>query len=99
MSHTNVIIFADKDSSRAVVKDLLSESTPSIFKFTKADGSVRELRGTTNPNIMPEDALTDSSGDREPNDNVQVVYDLEVNGWRAFRWDRLISIETSNHRA
>ena len=55
--------------------------------FTKADGSQRVLRGTTDLSFVP--ASKHPKGEGRQNADVQPVFDLDVGEWRSFRWDRV----------
>ena len=56
-----------------------------IVHFTKVDGTAREMRCTTNPGFFP--SLPESKKERTVNEDVSVVWDLDVDGWRSFRND------------
>jgi len=62
-------------------------------KFTKVNGEERTMVCTLNDGIVPpatkEDPLTQKKV-RAINEEVQVVYDVEKDGWRSFRWDSLV---------
>jgi WYL_2, Sm-like SH3 beta-barrel fold len=58
--------------------------------FTKSDGSVRHMRATLNPALIPPQNFS-SRTDAQPQ-QVQVVWDTQAQSWRSFRWDRLIQI-------
>lgn len=62
-------------------------------KFTKVNGEERTMVCTLNDDIVPpatkEDPLTQKKV-RAINEEVQVVYDVEKDGWRSFRWDSLV---------
>lgn len=62
-------------------------------KFTKVNGEERTMVCTLNDEIVPpatkEDPLTQKKV-RAVNEEVQVVYDVEKDGWRSFRWDNLV---------
>ena len=53
------------------------------FSYTKADGSTRQARGTTNPELIPEDARAVNPRNTETSEQVD-YYDLDKNGWRRF---------------
>lgn len=55
------------------------------FTYTKTDGSVRPARGTLSNLYIPEDKLP--AGTMEYSDNVVRYYDIDSDGWRAFRKD------------
>lgn len=79
--------------------EALNDGTARI-KFEKADGSIRELYGTRNGDLIPE-AFTPTLNEglnraeaRAANENVVTVFDLEANGWRSFRKDKFLSFKT-----
>lgn len=56
--------------------------------FTKADGSTRVMDATLAPYLLPE--ATQRSNHT---DETLIVYDLDAEGWRSFRLDRLTGVE------
>jgi hypothetical protein len=62
------------------------------FSFTKTDGTVREMRATLSPTLVPPSPVKESTVERKPNTdpNLFKVWDLDAKGWRSFRFDRLI---------
>jgi hypothetical protein len=61
---------------------------PVNVTFTKADGSRREMRATTNTNLF----TYESRGGNVPEpQGVIRVWDLDKNEWRSIREDRVIS--------
>jgi hypothetical protein len=66
------------------LKAALTESIVQVT-FTKKDGTVREMRCT----LMPEYAVYGDTKEsqRRVNEEVQPVFDLDVQQWRSFRWD------------
>lgn len=61
------------------------------FRYTKADGTVRSARGTTNLSLMPTAAAATVSGQiNESNSSKVTYYDLDKNGWRSFTRANLI---------
>ena len=76
-----------------MLKELLSTSICQV-KFTKANGEVRDMRCTLAGELIPEEArpkpLAEGAEPRKVNEDVQPVYDLDAQGWRAFRWDSII---------
>jgi len=69
------------------VKDMLRAGEVTI-EFEKADGTMRPMRATLKESLLPEVPAT-TNRTRKPNDDVLAVFDVRVNGWRSFRWDRL----------
>ena len=58
----------------------------SMFRIHKADGSVREVIATLAVHLIPE---TKTNNQKNTKGNL-VVYDLENEGWRTVKFDRLI---------
>lgn len=76
-------------SDESALKDLLKKGEV-IVTFTKADGSNRVMKCTTNASLMPALPATEAQGDtkkRKAYVGVQAVYDLEAGGFRSFRFD------------
>lgn len=61
------------------------------FEFTKKDGTVRKMNGTLNYDLIDPSDRPSGNDTRKENLDVQVVYDLDVKGWRSFRWDSLVA--------
>jgi hypothetical protein len=76
-----------------MLKELLQESTCNV-KFTKVDGTERELICTLNPDILKETVFSDSHKRKTPEETgVLPVYLPQSNEWRSFKIDNVISIE------
>jgi len=87
------------------VKSLLHVTEVSV-EFTKADGTVREMRCTLDLARVPQDKLP--KGDvpvehllkeskkprKEPDPHSLRVFDLDKKEWRSFRFDRLRKVST-----
>lgn len=63
-----------------------------VLQFKLNGGMFREMVCTLNPDLIP--ALNIDSHPGPPHEFLQVAWDLEKNDWRAFRWERLISVTT-----
>ena len=50
------------------------------FKFTKLNGEIREAKGTTNGNLIPEEYRSNSTS--KQSDKVLTYFDFTVNGYR-----------------
>ena len=61
----------------------LLESSPVEVTFTKKDGTERIMKCTLQEEYLPETV----GGERKKNEDSLAVYDLDVEGWRSFRWD------------
>jgi hypothetical protein len=85
------------------VKSLLHVTEVNV-EFTKADGTVREMRCTLNPDKLPPppvptgpvDGIVKESKQRKAPDPESIrVFDLDKNEWRSFRFDRLQKVGAS----
>lgn len=81
---------------RTWVKDLL-HTTEVRLTFTKADGTIRTMRCTLDPLKLPPQSapviITNETRRRkEPDQETARVFDLDLQQWRSFRFDRLRNI-------
>ena len=92
---------AADDVSKMVMRDwiksLLQVSTITV-QFTKADGTVRDMQCTLNPEQLPDivttgpvdGIVTESAKPRKaPDPHSLRVFDVEKQEWRSFRFDRV----------
>lgn len=57
-----------------------------VVNFTKKNGDPRTMICTLKRSLIPQDQIPEGSHPhRQPNPDVQVVFDLEVGAWRSFR--------------
>jgi hypothetical protein len=64
-----------------------------VIEFTKVNGDYRKMTCTLSKDIIPPATKTDPITEekvRKVNPEVCVVYDVAAQGWRSFRWDRII---------
>ena len=59
-----------------------------LVTFTKANGDERVMECTLAEYLLPETTQPSSN-----NEDVCVVFDLEANAWRSFRYDCVTSVE------
>lgn len=74
-----------------MVNFILASQAASV-KFTKIDGTVREMNATLSPAIVPPTVVVEGRAERKVNPDVRTVYDVDAKAWKSFRWDSLISI-------
>jgi hypothetical protein len=72
---------------RSSVRTLLHEGVVDV-SFTKKDGTDRLMKCTLNLNKIPKEFTPKGTG-QKMNDESIAVFDVEVNGWRSFRWESL----------
>lgn len=101
------------DTERAVLRDWvrsLAQKQEITVTFVKADGSIRDMRCTLNPDLIPavssakdNSAATKNTGSvdgivrevkirKQPDEHSIRVFDLDLQQWRSFRFDRLQKI-------
>ena len=73
------------------LKETLANGVATVT-FEKLDGSLREMRCTTNPDLMPKQLLREEGNKRTTPDGLAVVWDLDLGEWRSFRIDRVKSV-------
>jgi len=79
-----------------MVKEVLAKGIVSI-EFYKADDTVRPMRATLDPNLLPASEKKDEY-DSAIDLNVVKVFDVEATAWRSFRMDRLKSIDGLDYK-
>lgn len=84
----NNIVISDKEKIDMNLKELLKTNVVEVV-FTKVNGDKRVMTCTLQPSFLPEEVETEKT--RKQNDEVLSVWDTEVNGWRSFRFDSVIS--------
>lgn len=63
-----------------------------VIVFQKVDGSIRTLKGTLRSEALPE--FVDNGRPKPPPRTDQMkIYDLEAEGWRAVKYDKIISFK------
>lgn len=61
--------------------------------FTKKDGTERKMRCTLMESALP--ARNPDAAQKEHSSDVQPVWDLDAGAWRSFRWDSVISFNST----
>ena len=67
-----------------------------VVSFTKADGSLRNMKCTLQPHLLPPHTAKEKTCVSGENCDCIKAYDLEVNEWRAFKISKIISIINTN---
>lgn len=75
-----------------VIEDLRNGEV--VVEFTKVNGDYRKMTCTLQEGVVPvakkDDSVTQKKV-REVSPEVCVVYDVNAQGWRSFRWDSVIN--------
>ena len=74
--------------NRKEMQQLLSEEVVHV-KFTKKDGDTRLMNCTRAEKFIPTDKRP-KSGNEKKNEALEVVFDVDINEWRCFRWNSVI---------
>lgn len=78
--------------TREEIQNALRENIATVT-FNKVDGSVRVMRCTLKPELLPATPVKESKQEKQLNLAVLAVYDLEAKGWRSFRIDSVTNVE------
>lgn len=73
------------------LKETLANGVATVT-FEKIDGTLREMRCTTSPSLVPKQLLREEGNTRTTPDGLAVVWDLDLGEWRSFRIDRVKSV-------
>jgi hypothetical protein len=65
------------------------------ISFNKKNGTLRTMEATTYGPMIPTEFQPKNEADTNYSDEVQRVFDTEINEWRSFRWDSLVSYTTA----
>ena len=79
--------------TREEIKQALLENICTV-RFTKVDGTIRDMRCALNKIHLPDHLDVNEDSNRKVNESVLPVYDLDKKGWRSFRVDSVIDIQT-----
>ena len=82
--------YKDYKKSRKWLIGLLESEIVEIT-FIKKDGTDRVMKCTLQEDYLPETV----GSDKERNNEVLAVFDIENEGWRSFRWDSVKQISFS----
>lgn len=75
------------------INGILNEGVAEV-KFVKKDGTNRIMLCTTNSTLIPERAFKSEEDSKEvkpKNPDVAVIWDLQKDAWRSFRYDSVTS--------
>jgi hypothetical protein len=81
------------EANRAIIRDWvrsLLQTTEVQVTFVKADGTMRDMRCTLDLGRMPLQPVRESTESQDS--ETQRVFDLDVQQWRSFRYDRLKNV-------
>lgn len=80
--------------SREDLKEQLKHSNaPVLVKFTKKDGTIREMQCTLDGTRIPIADHPKGTSTAKENIDTLRVYDVVNNGWRSFRMDSILEVK------
>jgi len=82
----------EREQFRDWVRGLLQEREVTV-DFEKANGEFRSMKCTLREDLGAKYSMTESKTPRKPNLDVCVVWDINQQAWRSFRWDRLKRVQ------
>ena len=87
-----------KEKFHSYLRSLISNQQVKVT-FVKKDGSLRELRGTTNFEHIPKEHHPEEGKERKANPVLScTIFDLDANGWRMFNFDTITKVELANFK-
>ena len=78
------------EEAKIALKLLLKQAVIEVV-FKKADGDSRSMNCTLAKHKLP-DYEDQKESTRKPNPDVCVVFDVDKQEWRSFRWDRILQV-------
>jgi len=71
---------------------LMKEGVVTV-EFTKVNGDYRKMEATLQPERMPEVVVEiEEKSPKKKSDTSLSVWDVNAEGWRSFRWDKLKTV-------
>ena len=83
---------SEREIMRDWVRRLLKEREVTV-DFEKANGEFRSMKCTLREDLGAKYTVTESKNPRKSNPDVCVVWDINQQAWRSFRWDRMRRIQ------
>lgn len=71
---------------------LADNNTSTVITFKKKDGTIRKMKCTRNPNLIPEDQRPKDGISIEESTTIR-AFDLEKKEWRSFIIENVMSVD------
>jgi hypothetical protein len=84
------------ESERAIMREWVRERLQErevIVDFEKANGEFRSMKCTLREDLGAKYTVAENTKPKKPNPDVCVVWDINQQAWRSFRWDRIKRIQ------
>lgn len=80
----------DSPELRTELSSMLKDGIVNV-SFIKTDGDRRDMPCTLNEDLIPEDKLPKTTPKTQSTDSVAKVFVTDIQQWRSFRWDSIVS--------
>jgi hypothetical protein len=84
-------------STKEELKSILLDHV-AMVKFTKTDGTEREMRCTLISHYIPQTVSEETikKSTKSENPDVLAVWDVDSDGWRSFKLDSILSVKVES---
>ena len=62
-------------------------------EFTKVNGEYRKMQATLKEDMLPAVTVSETQSTRKKNEDALSVWDVNAEGWRSFRWDKVQTVD------
>lgn len=78
---------------KSKLNELLHEGVV-VVEFTKVNGEYRKMEATLKADVLPEVVVKEETKEatRKKNEDALSVWDVNAEGWRSFRFDKLQTV-------
>ena len=88
------------DDDWSVFKTWVTEvlrSNEAVVTFTKKDGTERVMRCTLDPQMLPNQQITETKPERKKSETSVAVFDIEAKAWRSFVLKSVLKVSFGTH--
>lgn len=75
---------------------MLKENVCNV-QFRKVDGSLRKMRCTLHPDLIPLKVIVEGKKERAKINDVVAVWDLDLNEWRSFKVSSVLQLSKKSN--
>ena len=95
------ILWKLRQERQTTRSDMMKDEVISLLKngvstlmFEKVDGTKREMHATLDPSMLPVQEVSESTSKTQRKKSIEslAVFDTVADGWRSFRWDKLLTV-------
>ena len=82
----------DELTTKNLLTELLKTNVVTVT-FTKKDGTVRVMKCTLKPDLLPAQVVNEDKPAKKKSETTIAVFDLEIKAWRSISYDSVSSID------